>query len=81
MLCRFPGNHEISRVMLQLRDKALRLIMQVMAQNPSRLPSNLREHTQIARAILAGDAAAAGRSMALHLRYGRDHLLSRGRSE
>ena len=80
MLCRLLGNQEILRVIHHLRDKMLRVITRVMQRNPQRLMSNYREHADIAEATIAGQAADAARLIQRHLEYGRDILLSRGRS-
>jgi DNA-binding GntR family transcriptional regulator len=76
----FLGNHEILRVMGQLREKIHRVILQVFKTNFGRMVSSYEEHRGIAEAIIQGDPASASRRIEEHLRFGKEALLSPRRS-
>jgi DNA-binding GntR family transcriptional regulator len=76
LFCQFLGNHEIIRVMVQLRDKIHRVITRVFQQDLERLSASYREHVAIADAVLQGNADAAAKAIEEHLNYGKQFLLS-----
>jgi DNA-binding GntR family transcriptional regulator len=78
LLCEFLGNREITRVMVQIREKAHNVIYQISTRHPERMATSLAEHVSIAEAIRAGDPAAASERMTTHLRNGIENLYNRG---
>lgn len=81
LLTKCLGNQEILRVMNQLRDKLTLVFTRHLQRNPGRLSGNLQEHRTIAESIIGGDAKKASDVMREHLVYGRDYMLSNGRSD
>lgn len=73
--CQLLGNGEIVQTMQRLRDRIHRAIGRVTVRDPERMPASHREHVEIARAILSGDADRAARCASEHLAYGREFLL------
>lgn len=69
------GNREILKTLLQLREKVHRSIMRVAINNPERQWPNLREHQDIAAAVIAGNGELAAQRLIEHLVYGRQYLL------
>jgi len=76
LFCQFLGNHEILRVMNQLREKIHRVIFQVFQLNPDRILTSYKEHCGIADAVLRGEPALAARRIEEHLEWGKQCLLS-----
>ncbi len=74
--CEFLGNREIVRVMMQLREKMHRVVVRVFENRHERLQSSYREHSEIAQAVLDGDASRAVASLEEHLNCGKQLLLS-----
>ncbi|MBX3435067.1 MAG: GntR family transcriptional regulator [Pirellulales bacterium] len=74
--CKCLGNHEILRVINQLRDKMLMVFTRHMQRNPSRMIVNQSEHVAIAQQAFAGDKDVAEELLRRHLEYGRDFMLS-----
>jgi DNA-binding GntR family transcriptional regulator len=79
LFCTFLGNEQISRAMLQLRDKIHRAIVCVAKRDPSRMAESYREHRDIAEAAIAGKAERAAKLMIEHIDKGRSRLLSPAR--
>lgn len=71
LFCEFLGNDEITRTLLQLRDKIHRIILRIAKQAPERIARTYPEHLEIARAVLAGDAARAADAVIAHLEFGK----------
>ena len=81
LFCEFHGNGQITRVMLQLRDKIHRAIVSIAKQDSSRIVHSYREHLGIADAVIAGEAERAASLLVEHLEAGRSRILSpRGRA-
>ncbi len=74
--CEFLGNREIVRVMMQLREKMHRVVVRVFENKHERLQSSYQEHSEIAQAVLDGDASRAVASLEEHLNCGKQLLLS-----
>ena len=80
LFCEFFGNDQITRVMLQLRDKIHRAIVSIAKQDRSRMRDSYREHVGISEAVMAGEADRAAALLEDHLEAGRSSILSpRGR--
>jgi len=75
LFCEFHGNHEIIRVMAQLRDRIHRVIARVLEQDAERIAASVAEHAAIAVAVLSGDAERAAQCVKEHLDYGKQFLL------
>jgi DNA-binding GntR family transcriptional regulator len=76
LFCEFLGNHEIVRVMTQLRDKILRLTVEIAEKKDSERPAETyKEHRQIAEAVITGDGDEAARSIVAHLEAGQRYVL------
>lgn len=76
--CEFLGNDEITRTLLQLRDKIHRVLLRVVRHAPERLVSSLPEHREIAEAVIAGDGERAAGVLREHLERGRQAMLPAG---
>ena len=74
-LCEFFGNDEIVRVMRQLKDRALPVILRALRRCPDRIDATEIEHTAILEALVAGDRDGAQRAMTEHLQRGVKVLL------
>src|SRR5262249_55867929 len=70
LLCEFLGNIEITRAMVQIRDKIHRVMHHISMRFPARMIGALSEHEAIASSLLDGDGPAATEQMATHLRNG-----------
>jgi DNA-binding GntR family transcriptional regulator len=70
LLCEFLGNREMTRVMVQIREKVHAVIQHISSRHPARMAVSLAEHRAIADAILAGDGPTAAERMRTHLRNG-----------
>jgi DNA-binding GntR family transcriptional regulator len=70
ILCESLGNHEITRVMSQIREKVHSAIYRISSRQPERMAGSLAEHCGIADAIIAGDGLVAAERMKAHLRFG-----------
>ena len=58
-IVRSVGNHILSRLYDQLRDRQLRMGIAVMQAHPDRITKTLTEHREILDALRSGDAATA----------------------
>lgn len=58
-LVKATGNEILTRLYDQLRDRQLRMGVAVMHAHPDRIAKNIAEHTEIFRALKAGDTDAA----------------------
>lgn len=70
LLCEFLGNREMTRVMVQIREKVHAVIQHISSRHPARMAVSLAEHRAIVDAILAGDGPTAADRMRTHLRNG-----------
>jgi len=75
MLCEFHGNGEITSMMQRVRDKAHQVILRLARKHPERPEGVHKEHTAIAKAIIAGDGRLAAKLMTQHLQWGIRHIL------
>lgn len=75
LLCEFYGNEEFTHAISHLRDKISRVVLRAFASNPERLASGLREHRDIAEAIIGGNADQAEMLAMEHLRAGQRSVL------
>lgn len=80
LFAEFLGNHEVLRVMRQLREKMQRVIQKVVQLHPARIDSNYEEHLGIAEAVIGGDGARAAKLVEAHLARGKQYILSPRRS-
>ncbi len=71
LFCEFLGNDEITRTLLQLRDKIHRIILRIARQVPERIAHSYPEHLEIAQAVIAGDAGRAAEAVVAHLESGK----------
>jgi DNA-binding GntR family transcriptional regulator len=78
LFCSFLDNQEISRTMLQLRDKIHRVILRMARVSPERFGVSYQEHHDLAEAVFAGDGERAARLMHAHLEHGKQKLLPAG---
>jgi DNA-binding GntR family transcriptional regulator len=69
------GNPILTRQYDALRDRLQRIVASAVARDPNRMATFIAEHRDIADAIAAGDARAAGEKVSVHLR--RAHALAR----
>ena len=76
LFCDFLGNQQISRAMLQQLDKTYRAILSIARKDSSRKIASYREHSEIAEAMIAGDAERAVGALFDHLELGRAAILS-----
>ncbi|MQY12751.1 hypothetical protein SRB5_28900 [Streptomyces sp. RB5] len=58
-IVRSSGNEILVRLYDQLRDRQLRMGVEILRAHPGRLRRNIEEHTEILEALRAGDADAA----------------------
>lgn len=77
LLCEFLGNREMTRVMVQIREKAHNVIFQISTRHPERMAVSFAEHVAIADALRRGDGAVAAERMRMHLRNGIASLYNR----
>ena len=77
LYCEFLDNREITRVLVQLRDKLHRVILRVMSRAEGRLETAVGEHTAIAEAVIRGKGEVAAERVSRHLEFGKQFLLSR----
>lgn len=77
LYCEFLDNREITRVLVQLRDKLHRVILRVMSRAEGRLDTAVGEHTAIAEAVIRGKGEVAAERVTRHLEFGKQFLLSR----
>lgn len=66
-IVRSAGNLILERLYDQLRDRQLRMGVAVMHAHPDRIAKNIAEHTEILRALRAGDADAAAGAVGRHI--------------
>ncbi|MBQ0983154.1 GntR family transcriptional regulator [Streptomyces sp. F63] len=66
-IVRNAGNLILERLYDQLRDRQLRMGVAVMHAHPDRIAKNIAEHTEILRALRAGDADAAAAAVSGHI--------------
>jgi GntR family transcriptional regulator, rspAB operon transcriptional repressor len=76
LFCDFLGNDQITRVMLQLRDKIHRAIVSIATRDQGRIVDSYQEHLRIADAVIAGEADQAAALLVAHLEAGRLCILS-----
>ena len=76
-LCEFYGNQEITRAMVQIRDKIHRVMDHISSRFPPRMSQSLDEHRVIAAALFEGDGPTASQRMASHLRNGLQSIYHR----
>lgn len=76
LFCDFLGNDQITRVMLQLRDKIHRAIVSIAKRDQGRMAASYEEHRAIADAVIAGEADRAATLLIAHLEAGRLCILS-----
>jgi len=77
LFCGFLDNREITRVIVNLRDKLHRVILRVMSQAEGRLRTAAGEHAGIAEAVIRGKADLAADRVRRHLEFGKQFLLAR----
>lgn len=70
------GNEEIVRIIRLQRERLFRIILRVLAADPSRPAASLEEHRAIVAALAGRDAELAGRRMLDHHAWGRRFLLA-----
>ena len=80
LFARFLDNHEILRVMENLRQKMHRTITRVFHLYPGRIDDSHAEHRAIVNLVIAGDRQAAGDLIEQHLQRGKRLILERGRA-
>jgi len=78
MLAEFYGNGEITKAIMQLRDKITRVIVRAFKQTPERLAVGSEQHRQIAEAIISGQPDLAQRFAMEHIRSGMKSVLPSG---
>lgn len=71
LFCHFLGNEEITRVLLQLREKTHRVILRIARQAPERINRSYPEHREIADAVMHGDGERAAALVVAHLEHGK----------
>ncbi len=75
-IVRAAGNAILAQLYDQLRDRQLRMGVQVMRADPHRIARNIEEHTEILEALRAGDGDAAAAVVRRHV--GRVRAIARG---
>ncbi|MDI5970626.1 GntR family transcriptional regulator [Streptomyces sp. SL13] len=75
-IVRAAGNAIMATLYDQLRDRQLRMGVQVMRADPRRIARNIEEHTELLAALRAGDADAAAAAVRRHV--GRVKAIARG---
>ena len=80
LFARFLDNHEILRVMENLRQKMHRTILRVFHLYPGRIDDSHAEHRAIVDLTISGDRQAAAELIERHLQKGKLLILERGRT-
>jgi DNA-binding GntR family transcriptional regulator len=81
LLCAFHGNAHLVSMLDRILDSLFLELQLSHKKAPERVMEGVREHEAVAEAVIAGDAAAAERLMAAHLRFCQEFVMSRGRSQ
>lgn len=76
LVYRMSGSVVLYDTLLPLHKKVQKF-RKASVQNESRAESSLREHKEIYRAILAGDAAAAEAAMTAHVQNAMEHIIKK----
>ncbi len=79
LFAHYLDNHEILRVMENLRQKMHRTITRVFHLYPGRIEASHAEHRAIVDVIVSGDRHRAGELIEQHLQKGKHLILERGR--
>lgn len=69
------GNREIVQTMERLQDRLYQIAIKVLQKDNERIQVSYRNHVDIYRHIVAGDAEAAAHDMIEHLEFGKRILL------
>ncbi|MEM7232009.1 MAG: GntR family transcriptional regulator [Planctomycetota bacterium] len=76
LFCEFHGNEEIASMMAHLREKILRVSVQLAERFRERPAESLAEHERIAEAVISGDSCGAAEAVRVHIEAGRRGILS-----
>jgi DNA-binding GntR family transcriptional regulator len=78
LFARILNNHEILRVMENLRQKMHRTITRVFHLSPGRIDASHAEHRAVVDLLIAGDRKGAADLIEQHLQKGKHLILERG---
>jgi DNA-binding GntR family transcriptional regulator len=76
ILSDLAGNPEVTRVLVNQRERLARVIARIILTTPSLLTSSIAEHRAIRAAVVGGDADRAAQAMAEHLERGKAALIT-----
>jgi DNA-binding GntR family transcriptional regulator len=77
LLCEFHGNRQLMSVLDRILDSLYREIRLAQVKHPVRVWDSLKEHEELAEAIINGPPDAAERLIVKHLAFGEQFVLSR----
>ena len=76
LLCKFSGNEEIYQLMLNYQALLYRLALRVLQRVPNRMDVSFRDHVEIWKALVEGNAAQSSARIREHLIFGKSTLTS-----